>query len=185
MHEVHLNESEELQRLLRGCLKKDRKCQELLYRHYYSYGMSIAFRYAGNRDEAAEILNDSFLKVFAKLNNYDNKRSFLTWFRTIVINTAINQYKRYLKHAYHDDINEARSVSINRNAIDSMAYEGILARVQQLSPAYRMVFNMYVVEVYTHKEIAEELGISEGTSKSNLAKAKMNLRKNLQSYIQA
>ncbi len=90
MHQVHFKESEELQRLIGGCLRKDRKSQESLYKQFYSYGMSIAFRYAGNRDEAAEILNDSFMKVFQHIKKYDGNRPFITWFRTIVINTATN-----------------------------------------------------------------------------------------------
>ncbi len=183
MHKVHLQESEELQRLLGGCLKKDRKSQEVLYQQYYSYGMSIAFRYAGNRDEATEILNDSFLKVFQNLKKYDGNRSFTTWFRTIVINTAINQYKKYLKHSYHDDINEAKSISINQNALDTMAYEEILELVQKLTPGYRTVFSLYVIDGHSHDEISKKLGISVGASKSNLSRARFKLQDMLQDLM--
>ena len=179
MHKVHDKEPDELQRLIRGCLKEDRKCQELLYKQYYSYGMSIAFRYAGNRDEAAEILNDSFMKVFRGINKYDENRSFVNWFRTIVINTSINQYKKYLKHAYHEDIHKAKSISINLNAIDTMAYEEILALVQRLTPAYRTVFSLYVIDGHSHEEIANLLGITIGSSKSNLSRARVRLQQML------
>ena len=180
MSKVHLQESDELRRLIGGCLKKDRKSQEMLYKRYYSYGMSIAYRYAGNRDEATEILNDSFMKVYQNLGKYDEQRSFIKWFRTIVINTAINQYKKYLKHAYHDDITEARSISIRQNAIDSMSYDEILELVQKLTPAYRTVFSLYVIDGHSHEEIADKLGISIGSSKSNLSRARVRLQEMLQ-----
>lgn len=180
MHKVHLKDSEELQHLLRGCLKKNSKSQELLYKQFYSYGMSVAFRYAKNRDEATEILNDSFMKVFQNISKYDGNRAFITWFRTIVINTAINQYKKYLKHSYHEDITEAKSVSINQSALDSMSYNEILALVQNLTPAYRAVFSLYVIDGHSHEEISKMLGISVGSSKSNLSRARVRLQEMLQ-----
>lgn len=176
MHKVHLKESEELQHLLEGCLKKDRKSQELLYKQYYSYGMSIAFRYAGNQDEANEILNDSFMKVFQNLKKYDGNRSFTAWFRTIVINTSINQYNRYLKHSYQDDIVEAKFIPISQNALDTMAYEEILGLVQKLTPGYRTVFSLFVIDGHSHEEISKMLGISVGASKSNLSRARFKLQ---------
>ena len=171
MHKVYVKESEDLQLLLDGCRKENRKSQELLYKQFYSYGMSIAFRYAGNRDEAAEILNDSFMKVFKNLKKYDSRRSFATWFRTIVINTAINQYKRYLKHAYHEDIAEAKSIAINQNALDEMAYEEILGLIQKLTPGYRTVFSLYVIDGHSHEEISQKLGNFRGLFKIKLVES--------------
>lgn len=141
--------------------------------------MAIAFRYASNQDEANEILNDSFMKVFKHIKKYKEDRPFKAWLRTLVINTAINQYKKYLKHAHHDDIDEARSISLRQNALSDMGYKELLGLVQKLSPAYRTVFSLFVIDGYTHEEISERLGISIGASKSNLSRARGRLQQML------
>ncbi len=162
--------------LVQGCLRKDRDSQRLLYQHYYSYGMSVCLRYCRSRDEAKEVLNDGFLKVFQKIDQYRMDTSFEAWLRRIMINASIDHYRKEMKH-YNHYSNEKISISNGQaSAIDEMAHEELMHLVQQLTPAYRAVFNLYVIDGFTHDEIANVLQISEGTSKSNLSKARENLR---------
>jgi RNA polymerase sigma factor (sigma-70 family) len=163
--------------LLHGCLKRDRKSQEILYREYYGYGMSICLRYAANRNEAVEILNEGFMKVFLNLNHFDPGQPFLGWFRKILINTAINNYHQQQKGKRLVDLDSSPVLTENgSNGLDQLSFQEMIAMVQTLSPVYRAVFNLYVIEGYNHKEIGKMLKISEGTSKSNLSRARAYLR---------
>ena len=163
--------------LLAGCRMGNRRSQELLYRQFYGYAMGICLRYTPTRDEALEVLNDGFLKVFTKLDQYDTSQPFRGWLRRILINTAVDQYRQAVKHYYHDDVDNAVQVAATSpDAYSQLAHEELLGLVQQLSPAYRLAFNLYVIDGYSHDEIAAQLGISTGTSKSNLARARENLR---------
>jgi len=138
--------------------------------------MSICLRYSKNADEAVEVLNDGFMKVLTKIKKYDQNRSFKGWLRKIMINTALDNYRHNLKYYHSYDVENGEAAPVAENALSDMAYQEIVAMVQNLSPAYRTVFNLYVVDGYTHEEIAEMLRISVGTSKSNLSKARENLR---------
>lgn len=170
--------------LAKGCRRRDRSSQKELYKRFYGYGMSIALRYAGSRDEAASILNDSFLKVFESFHRFNPSRPFTPWFRRIVINTAINHYHRTRNEPDWQQLHaDSFSESPTETIISGITGKEILAMVQQLPPAYRTVFNLYVMEGYTHREIAELLGIHEGTSKSNLFKAKQELRHMLEKNL--
>ncbi len=144
---------------------------------FYAYGMSITLRYADSRNEAAEILNDAFMKVFSNIKKYDPDRPFKPWLRRIVINTAINHYHKTKKHRELEELDLSKNgVQKEEQVISGISYDEIIEMVQQLSPAYRTVFNLHVIEGFKHKEIADMLGIAVGTSKSNLAKAKRNLQ---------
>lgn len=144
---------------------------------FYAYGMSIALRYASSREEGVLILNDAFMKVFTNIKKYDLNRPFKPWFRQIVVNTAINHYhKACVKNKRAEIELQEHHLSREENIISGINFEEMIGMVQKLSPAYRTVFNLYVIDGFTHREIAEQLGISTGTSKSNLAKAKRNLR---------
>lgn len=144
---------------------------------FYAYGMSITLRYADSRGEAAEILNDAFMKVYNNISSYDINRPFKPWLRRIIVNTAINHYHKYKKEHQPVDIDIAENeVSREQRILSGISYDEIVDMVQQLSPAYRTVFNLYVIEGFKHREIAEMLDISVGTSKSNLSKAKKNLQ---------
>lgn len=162
---------------IKGCRKRDRESQRELYEMFYGYGMSITLRYADSREEAVTILNDSFMKVFDNIRKYDTGRPFKPWLRKIIVNTAINHFHRSKKirdRIKHETAEE--EIADREMILSGISYLEIVSMVQQLTPAYRTVFNLYVIEGYKHREIAEKLGISEGTSKSNLAKAKQNLR---------
>jgi RNA polymerase sigma-70 factor (ECF subfamily) len=163
--------------LIKGCRKRRRESQKELYRRYYAYGMSIALRYAESRDEAAMILNDAYMKAFSNIKQYDINRPFKAWFRRIIINTAINHFHKNEKKRQAEIMAaDLEQVSVPETITSGISYQEIIAMVQELSPAYRTVFNLYVIEGYKHQEIAEMLGISIGTSKSNLSKAKRNLQ---------
>lgn len=166
-----------LRKVIKGCLKGRRKSQKQLYEHFYAYGMSITLRYADSRDQGSAILNDAFMKVFDNLKTYDTSRPFKPWLRRIIINTAINHYHKNKSHLKMSDfeLNE-HDLAKDETVISGISYSEIIEMVQQLSPVYRTVFNLHVIEGFTHKEIANMLDIAEGTSKSNLAKAKKNLR---------
>ena len=172
--------TDRLQMLLEGCLRGDRKSQELLYKQFYGYAMSICMRYARGRDEALEILNDGFLKVFTRTAQYDSERSFKGWLRRIMINTALDYYRQQVKHYHHQDVEEAQAAPVEATAIGDLSHEELIGMIARLTPAYRLVFNLYGIDGYTHEEIAQQLGISSGTSKSNLARARMHLKEMVQ-----
>ncbi len=164
--------------LLAGCLRNHRQSQELLYRQFYGYAMSVCLRYAPTRDGALEVLNDGFLKVFTRLDQYDPAQPFKGWLRRILINAALDHYRQEVRHHHLEDVERVGQtvMSESADAHSQLAHEELLGLIQQLSPAYRLVFNLYVMDGFTHDEIAEQLGISVGTSKSNLARARENLR---------
>ncbi len=163
--------------IIKGCRKRRRESQKALYEMFYAYGMSITLRYADTREQGAAILNDAFMKVFENIKKYDPNRPFKPWLRRIIINTAIDHYHREQKKAESSTVElSEHSMAEDENIISGISYQEIIGMMQQLPPAYRTVFNLYVIEGYKHEEISEKLGISTGTSKSNLAKAKRNLR---------
>jgi RNA polymerase sigma-70 factor (ECF subfamily) len=170
-------------------MKEDRASQKMLYQQFYGYAMSVCLRYCKSRDEALEVLNDGFLKVFTRLNKYDSEKSFKGWIRKIMINTALDHYRKHLKHyktsSSSTDIQNLTDLTVySENVLNRLAYEDLLAMVQQLSTAYRTVFNLHVMDGYTHEEIAEMLEISAGTSKSNLFKAKAKLQEMIKNNYQ-
>lgn len=165
--------------LIQGCKRNDRDSQRLLYQHYYSYALSICIRYSRSVMEAKEVVNDGFMKVFGKIGQYNSDSPFKGWLRKIMIHTSIDQYRKELKHQHAESINAANPEFIQPDAISHLSHEELIGLVQCLSPAYRAVFNLYVIDGYTHPEIAKLLKISTGTSKSNLLKARENLRKML------
>ncbi|HWR33377.1 MAG TPA: RNA polymerase sigma factor [Chitinophagaceae bacterium] len=169
--------------LIVGCLEGNRRMQEELYRRFSPRMYAVCLRYAGNAEEAEDILQEGFIKVFKKLDSFRSEGSFEGWIRRIFVNTAIEHFrrKRYLMPVTEREENtiEGKYLSV----LDSMAARDIMVLVQELSPGYRTVFNMYVVEGYTHKEIADILGISEGTSKSQLSRAKVILQEMVIQFI--
>lgn len=169
--------------LINGCIKGDRRMQEELYGRFSPRMYAVCLRYAGNTEEAEDILQEGFIKVFKKLDSFRSEGSFEGWVRRIFVNTAIEHFrrKRYLMPVTEKEENtiEGKFTSV----LDELGAKDIMALVQELSPGYRTVFNMYVVEGYTHKEIADMLGISEGTSKSQLSRAKVILQDMVRTYI--
>lgn len=171
---------EQLKKLIKGCKKGKAQSQEALYRAFYGYALSISLRYCRSREEAEEIVNDSFLKVFLGLGNHRKSSSFKSWLRRILIHTAIDHYRQNEKHYQSKDIEQVYDYQVSADSIEQLSEKELIAMVQLLSPAYRMAFNLYAIEGYKHREIARKLDISIGTSKSNLAKARKQLRRILQ-----
>ena len=148
----------------------------MLYKHFYGYAMSVALRYSNSRDEACEIVNDSFMKAFDKLNQYAMENSFKGWFRRILVNTSIDYYRKNVKHYAAMDIDKANAESYEPEIIGQLSKEDILGLLRNLPEMLRMVFNMYEIEGYAHNEISEKLGIPTSTSRTYLARAKQKLR---------
>lgn len=182
----------ELMHHIEGCALNKRESQKAIYSSFYGYAMAVCDRYANSTDDSLEIMNDGFLKVFREMKNFtpayaDVVNSFKGWVRKIMVYTAIDHYRKYHKHTRHitelkDDLPQISSYE--NPAIDKLSCEEVIRAVQLLSPSYRTVFNLFVIEGYSHEEIAQQLGIAEGTSKSNLAKARANLQKILFKHYQ-
>jgi RNA polymerase sigma factor (sigma-70 family) len=162
--------------LIQGCKQNDRDSQRLLYQHYYSYALSVCMRYSRSTAQAKEVVNDGFLKVFDKIDQYHEELPFKAWLRKIMINASIDQYRKESKYAHQASVEQALQMHSEPVAVSNLSHEELMLLVQKLTPAYRAVFNLYVIDGYTHGEIGKLLNISEGTSKSNLLKARENLR---------
>ncbi len=174
-----MTKDEQLAFIIEGCRRGEERSQMELYRQYYSYGMGICLRYARKRELAVEMLNDGFLKVFTKIGQYNSNQAFKPWLRKILVNAAIDHYRKYSRDKEEEPpIIRPTGTSYNE-ALDNLAFEDLLEIMEVLPPAYRMVFNLYVVEGHTHAEIAKQLNISVGSSKSNLAKARLKIKEQL------
>ncbi|WP_400193610.1 RNA polymerase sigma factor [Hymenobacter sp. B81] len=175
--------AEALLAILAGCRRADRVCQRQLYLRYYSYAMSVCLRYTRTRDEAMEAVNDGFMKIYRDIIRFDVTKhelngSFRGWLKRIMIHTAIDHYRATEKHQHQQDLDEVSNYhpDTGASALDSLAYDELLQLIQRLTPGYRTVFNLYVIDGFTHEEIAQQLGISVGASKSNLSKARAHLK---------
>jgi len=174
--------------LIDGCLQSERRSQQRVYELFYGKMMAVCMRYTKNTDQAKDILQDGFIKVFRSMDKFNRAGSFEGWIRRIIVNTAIDHFRRsknaYLLLGEERSIEDFGDMDEEDTLADEDQEEGwdvkpadVINAMQKLTPAYRTVFNLYVFEELTHKEIAEMLGINIGTSKSNLAKAKHNLKK--------
>ncbi|RFZ91920.1 sigma-70 family RNA polymerase sigma factor [Mucilaginibacter conchicola] len=166
----------ELQQLVSGCLKDDRLSQKLLYKAFYGFAMGICLRYANNRYEASEVLNQGFFKVFKNLEKYDRAKPFKAWLGRIMVNASIDYYRSNLKVAYTEELDKAEHINDTDYADKNLSYNELLDMIARLPRAYRTIFNLFAIEGYTHEEIGEMLNISTGTSKSNLHKAREKLK---------
>jgi RNA polymerase sigma factor (sigma-70 family) len=170
--------------IIEGCVAGKRSAQSALYRKYAAVMLAVCLRYAQNRDEAEDILQEAFLKIFQHISSYRKEGSFEGWMKRIMINHALNYYRKHRKMPFLEDIDSINETEIlekdDHTAIHApVSAEKLLSLIQLLPPGYRMVFNMYVFEEYSHKEISDELSISENTSKTQLLKARRMLRKKL------
>jgi RNA polymerase sigma-70 factor (ECF subfamily) len=181
-------ETKHLQALIDGCLKGDRRSQQAIHKMFYGKMKAVCMRYTRDSDQAMDVLQEGFLKVFNNLEKYTGVGTFEGWMRRIMVNLSIDRYRR-LKHDlillgeqnnienWGGETDDESEDSGENEEIYDITPEQIIDAMQQLTPAYRTVFNLYVYEDYTHQDIAEALGISVGTSKSNYAKAKKNMKK--------
>ena len=161
------------QDLVKGCSCNDRRLQELLYKQYCSSMMVLCKSYAKNEEDAIEVLQDGFLKVFQQIERYDASRSSIyTWMRTIMIRTAIDFLRKQNKKNVAIEWKEEHDPGIEAEALERMSAQQIQFMLQHLSATTRAVFNLYITEGYNHREIGELLKISEGTSKWHLSEAR-------------
>lgn len=170
----------DIEQLIRSCIAGERSSQARLYNMYAHRMMGVCMWYARNKEEAEEILQDGFMRVFTYLHKYAGTGSFEGWIRKIMVNAALFKYrsKSHLRPVLKLDADSA-DITENNSVIAYLDAKELVALVQTLTPGYRMVFNLYVLEGMKHREIAEILGISENTSKSNLADARAILKKAL------
>ncbi len=161
---------------IEACVAKERWAQKQLYEQNYSVLMGVCIRYSSNHDDALDILHEGFIKILNNIHKYQPGTSLIAWMRRIIVNTAIDYYRMQSRRRT-DDLETAFCVqSSDPDALSRLTVQEIIKCIQQLSPAYRSVFNLYVVEGFSHKEIADILEITESTSRSNLVKARSKLK---------
>jgi RNA polymerase sigma factor (sigma-70 family) len=168
--------------IIEGCAKHERKAQQELYNRYSRFLLGVCLRYATDKAEAEDILQESFLKIFFNVKDFSGTGSFIGWLRKVAVNTAITHYHKNLKYRYHVDIDEYVSVEAGVTSFeeDFFTSEELYKVLNELPAGYRLVFNLYAVEGYKHKEIAEMLGIDTNTSKSQYSRAKAVIRNKLE-----
>jgi RNA polymerase sigma factor (sigma-70 family) len=166
--------------LIQGCIDGNRQMQEILYRKFSPKMYGVCLRYSGNAEDANDLLQEGFIKIFKSLLKFRGDGSFEGWMRRIFVNTSIEHFRKKIKLYNVTEVQENTIEDVELNVLDSMAEKDIIFLVNELAPGYKAVFNMHVIEGYSHKEIADILGITEGTSKSQLARAKGVLKKSLE-----
>ena len=168
--------------IIKGCLEGYSKAQELLYEQFAGKMFAVCLRYCGDYEEAKDVLQDGFIRVYSNLQQFHKKGSFEGWIRRIMINTALEKYrdKYYLNRV--DNQEERIEIKVEDDVFEDLSAQDLMRMIQELSPKYRMVFNLYAIEGYSHKEISALLKISVGTSKSNLSRARAILQEKLKNY---
>jgi RNA polymerase sigma factor (sigma-70 family) len=170
------------QQIIKGCITHNRKAQQQLWKNYSGFLLAVCSRYATDRPEAEDMLQEAFLKIFFNLKEYAGTGSFKGWLRKVTVNTAITYYHRNLRYKHNLDIDDYVTLETGTRGFEEDFYtaEDLNRVLGELSPGYRMVFNLYTIEGYKHHEIAEMLGIDVNTSKSQYSRARAVLRKKLE-----
>lgn len=171
--------AEKLDILLRDCKRGKRGSQEELYRRFSSAMYGLCLQYSSSEEDAQDILQDGFIKIFAKLEQVKNPAALPGWIRRVIINTALEKYRSQVLLQRVDDVKEEIDELSGNEAFEDLTCEELVGLIQTLTPRYRMVFNLYAIEGYSHQEISEMLGISIGTSKSNLSRARAILQEKI------
>lgn len=166
--------------LIKGCIKGDPQMQRLLYDRFASMMYAVCLRYSGSVEDANDVMQEGFIRVYKSLINFRGEGSFEGWVRRIFINTSIEHYRKKVKLYNVTEVPENTIQDGDLNVLDVLDAKDIINIINELPPGYKVVFNMHVIEGYSHKEIAGILGITEGTSKSQLARAKGVLKKILE-----
>lgn len=173
----------DLEDVLSGCLKNRQSAQKALYEKYYGFAKNISLRYASDADEAQEMVNDGFMKIFTKISMFDPSQPFDAWFKTVMVRCCIDYYRRNHRKVAFVDIDELHYLSYDDHLLEKITTEEIIELIQNLPPAYRTVFSLFIIDGYSHAEIGKMLGINEGTSRSNLAKARMKMQEMVKVYV--
>jgi RNA polymerase sigma-70 factor (ECF subfamily) len=169
----------DLEENIRKCIKGDRKAQAALYRQFSSKMYGVCLRYSRDSAEAEDNLQEGFVRVFTRIEQFEFKGSFEGWIRRIMVNTALEKYRKKSPLHLVEDLVVYEGTTLVEETLSSISAEDLLKMIQQLPPRYRMVFNLYAIEGYSHQEIGTLMNISEGTSKSNLCRARMILQKRI------
>lgn len=172
-------------KIIRGCLTGNKRDQELLYRRYSAKLYGVSLQYTGSYEEGRDVLQESFIKIFTHLHTYSGEGSFEGWMRRIVVNTALEKHRNRYYLNKVEDLSNVPEIIDNIDLADAGWLEAadLLDIIMELPPQYRMVFNLYAIEGYTHREIAKMLSISEGTSKSNLSRARKILQRKVEKLM--
>jgi RNA polymerase sigma factor (sigma-70 family) len=182
---------EALKNIIEGCQKRDRRSQKELYQRFSPILYGIALRFTGNEDDAKDLLQEGFLKIFDKIDKYNFSGSFEGWVKRVFVNFVIDSFKKKKNVEYRDEISnndynelvDDNFYTLEESELSKLKIDVLLKMIDKLPPAYKLVFNMYVFEGYSHKEIGKILGISENTSKSNYSRARQKLKKMIEIYI--
>lgn len=166
--------------LVARCLCQEREAQRQLFERYHSRMLGVCLRYAQSRQEAEDMTQEGFVRLFNKLSYFDSERNFEAWMTTLFVHNAIDYMRRHSRHQHFDQPENAPEIAAPAEALERLEADDLLNLLHALPDGYRLVFNMYAIEGFSHKDIAEKLGINEGTSKSQLAKARRWLKKKLE-----
>ncbi|MBN2610446.1 MAG: RNA polymerase sigma factor [Bacteroidales bacterium] len=172
-----------LDNIIKGCQAGDSRAQRELYVLFKDKMFGICLRYAGNRDDAQDIVQDGFVKIYEKITQFRFEGSFEGWMRRVMVNTALERYRTHCQVIHIGDSVKEIDTPDSAEILGDISARELLKFVQELSPKYRLVFNLYAIEGYSHKEISEQLDITEGTSKSNLSRARAILQEKVHRYF--
>ena len=171
-----------LDNIIKGCCQKEPVAQRLLYEMFSARMFGVCLRYSGSREDAQDILHEGFLKIYEKIGQFESRGSFEGWIRRIMVNTALEKFRNHNKMINVQEGIEEFERGEGADLTENITVKELLGMIAELSPQYRIVFNMYAIEGYSHKEISELLGITEGTSKSNLSRARAILQEKVKEY---
>ncbi len=167
--------------LIKACIAKDPRAQRILYDKHAPMLMAVCRRYCSSTEEAEDAFQEGFVKIYSKLSEYKYEGSFGGWLRRVMVNTVLDNMRKNKKHAFHEDVNEVPNISSNAHSpLDEMSAKELMSLLETLPDGYRVVFNMFAIEGYSHKEIADKLDITESTSKSQFLRARTYIKKCLE-----
>jgi RNA polymerase sigma-70 factor (ECF subfamily) len=171
------------EQIIAGCRAGDRKYQELLYQRFASKMFTVCMRYAAESNSAQDLLQEGFVKIFKNIDKFRGDGSFEGWIRRIFVNTCLEFVRKKANMYVVQDTETVKVEYQDENALQKLMKEDLMEMIQSLSTGYRTIFNLYVIEGYSHKEIAELLNVTEGTSKSQLARARYLLQKKVETLM--
>ncbi|MBA4849232.1 RNA polymerase sigma factor [Emticicia sp. BO119] len=177
------NKQFDLIKTIGGCKARKPLAQKELFDYYANYAKNICLRYSANDEEAEEMVSDGFIKVFNNIDRYDSKQVFDAWFRTVMVNAAIDYFRKHHSRVEFTDLSQAYEVENDERYLELMTVDEIMEFVQKLTPVYRTVFSLSVVDGYSHTEIATMLGVTESAVRANLVKARAKLQEWIQAYL--
>jgi RNA polymerase sigma-70 factor (ECF subfamily) len=176
--------SKNLTNIIKACQKGDRDSQKQLYTLFASRLYGVCLRYSNNEEDAKDLLQEGFIKIFRNLKQYKHNGSFEGWMRKIIVNTALEKFRKSERSLAVEDEDYMDTLQLNyEHVLQDLGYKDLMKMVQELSDQYRIVFNLYVIEGFSHKEISQKLDIGEGTSKSNLSRARELLKEKVRSQF--